>query len=408
MLNTRTNKHQVRFALLLAVFCALGPFTVDMYLSSFPEIMRFFETNASMVQASLTSALIGLSLGQIVIGPLSDVYGRRRPLLFSMILFFLSSAGCAISPYVEIFIILRFIQGFSASAGLVIARAIVRDTYNGTELTKFFALLTTITSVTPLLSPLAGIAVISFTSWIGVFIVTAIIGIYLTIITFWRMKETLPVEQRVSSNFNGLLKNYKTLLQDRKFIGYGLASGFLFAGCFAYISGSPFIYQTIYGVSPQVFSILFALNGVSLMIGAQVVKLQAGRMTSHTIFLIGLSSSFVASLFVLIVVISHGPLAALVISLFLFNVSLGSVGPISFTLAIESQGHIAGSASALLGILPFLLGSITSPLVGIAGEYSALPLGIIIFITSFLAVFFNVVLIKNGKTVPSSKEINVD
>jgi MFS transporter, DHA1 family, multidrug resistance protein len=407
-LNSKTNNHQVRFALLLAVFCALGPFTVDMYLSSFPEIMKFFGTNASMVQASLTSALLGLSLGQIVIGPLSDVHGRRKPLLFSMILFFISSVGCAISPNVEVFILLRFIQGFSASAGLVIARAIVRDLYNGVELTKFFALLTTITSVTPLLSPLAGSAVISFTSWVGAFIVTGIVGIYLTIMTVWKVKETLPIENRISSDFKVSVKNYKTLLQDRKFMGYGLASGILFGGCFAYISGSPFIYQNIYGVSPQMFSILFALNGISLMLGAQFVKRLAGRTTPHTIFQIGLLSSLISSIAVLIVVLSHGPLAALVFSLFLSNASLGIVGPISFTLAIESQGHMAGSASALLGILPFLLGSITSPLVGMAGEYSAIPLGVIIFATSLLAVFFNAVLIKNGKPVPAPQEINLD
>lgn len=400
------NNRPIRFALMLAVFCALGPFTVDMYLSSFPQIMKFFETNASVVQATLTSALMGLSLGQIVIGPLSDVHGRRKPLVFSMILFFLSSVGCAISPNVFIFIALRFIQGFSASAGLVIARAIVRDLYNGDVLTKFFALLTTITSVTPLISPLAGSAVISFTSWVGVFILTGIVGIYLTIMAAWKVKETLSVEQRVSGNFKELLKNYKTLLGSRIFMGYGLASGILFAGVFAYISGSPFIYQKIYGVSPQIFAILFALNGVSLMLGAQLVKRLAGKVTSRSIFLIGLTSSFITSILVLISVFSHAPLFALVISLFLFNSSIGIIGPISFTLAIESQGHIAGSASALLGIMPFLLGSITSPLVGLAGEYSAIPLGVIIFTTSLLAVLVNVVLIRNGKTTSSTEDIN--
>jgi DHA1 family bicyclomycin/chloramphenicol resistance-like MFS transporter len=405
-MENKVNNRPLRFALLLAVFCALGPFTVDMYLSAFPQIMKFFSTNASMVQASLTSALLGLSLGQIVIGPLSDVHGRRKPLLFSMILFFISSVGCAFSPNVETFIVLRFIQGFSASAGLVIARAIVRDLYNGVELTKFFALLTTITSVTPLISPLAGSAVISFTSWVGVFIFTGIVGIYLTIMTVWKIKETLRVEQRVSSNFSELLKNYKTLLLNGTFMGYALASGILFAGVFAYISGSPFIYQKIYGVSSQMFSILFALNGISLMLGAQLVKQLAGRMTERRIFLIGLALSFITSILVLIAVFFHAPLYALVISLFLFNSSIGIIGPISFTLAMESQGHIAGSASALLGIMPFLLGSVTSPLVGLAGEYSAIPLGVIIFTTSLLAVLVNVVLIKNSKTASSSEEIN--
>jgi DHA1 family bicyclomycin/chloramphenicol resistance-like MFS transporter len=405
-MENKVNNRPLRFALLLAAFCALGPFTVDMYLSAFPQIMKIFSTNASMVQASLTSALLGLSLGQIVIGPLSDVHGRRKPLLFSMILFFISSVGCAFSPNVETFIVLRFIQGFSASTGLVIARAIVRDLYNGVELTKFFALLTTITSVTPLISPLAGSAVISFTSWVGVFIFTGIVGIYLTIMTVWKIKETLRVEQRVSSNFSELLKNYKTLLLNGTFMGYALASGILFAGVFAYISGSPFIYQKIYGVSSQMFSILFALNGISLMLGAQLVKQLAGRMTERRIFLIGLALSFITSILVLIAVFFHAPLYALVISLFLFNSSIGIIGPISFTLAMESQGHIAGSASALLGIMPFLLGSVTSPLVGLAGEYSAIPLGVIIFTTSLLAVLVNVVLIKNSKTASSSEEIN--
>ncbi|PFO06609.1 MFS transporter [Bacillus sp. AFS076308] len=406
-MNVKASKHQLSFALMLAVFCALGPFTVDMYLSSFPQIMNSFGTNASMVQMSLTASILGLSIGQMVNGTLSDVHGRRKPLLISMFLYFISSIGCAFAPNIQIFIALRFIQGFVASAGLVISRAIVRDLYSGVELTKFFALLSTITSVTPLLSPLAGSAVTSFTSWIGVFIFTGLLGIYLTIITSWKIKETLPVDKRIQSNYSELLNNYKKLIFDRTFMGYALVSGIIFAGVFAYVSGSPFIYQKVYGVSPQVFSLLFALNGISLMLAAQLTKYLAGRMSPRHIFLIGLWYAFIASLAVLIVVLFHGPLVALVISLFLFNSSNGIIGPISFTLAMESQGHIAGTASALLGILPFLLGSVASPLVGIAGEYSALPLGVIIFTTSLLAVFFNGVLIKKGKVVAStSKKIS--
>ncbi|MFP3126349.1 multidrug effflux MFS transporter [Ectobacillus funiculus] len=403
---SNTNKHQLSVALMLAVFSALGPFTVDMYLSSFPQIMRSFGTNASLVQTSLTASLLGLSIGQIVIGTLSDVHGRRKPLLISMILYFLSSIGCAFAPNIQIFIAFRFIQGFVAAAGLVISRAIVRDLYSGVELTKFFALLTMITSVTPLLSPLAGSAVTSFTSWIGVFIFTGLLGIYLTIITSWKIKETLPADKRIQSNFSELLNNYKKLILNRTFMGYALVSGIIFAGVFAYVSGSPFIYQRIYGVSPQVFSLLFALNGIGLMLASQLTKYLAGRVNPRNILLFGLWLAFAASLAVLIVVLSHGPLFALVISLFIFNASNGIIGPISFTLAMESQGHIAGSASALLGILPFFLGSVTSPLVGMAGEYSALPLGLIIFTSSLLSVFFYVVLIKNGIAVVSSKEIS--
>lgn len=210
-----------------------------------------------------------------------------------------------------------------------------------------------ITSVTPLLSPLAGSAVTSYTSWMGVFIFTGLLGIYLTIITSWKIKETLPMDKRIQSNFSELLNNYKKLTLNRTFMGYALVSGIIFAGVFAYVSGSPFVYQKIYGVSPQVFSLLFALNGIGLILASQLTKYLAGRVNPGNILLFGLWFAFAASLSVLLVVLSHGPLFALVISLFIFNASNGIIGPISFTLAMESQGQIAGSASALLGILPF-------------------------------------------------------
>lgn len=396
-MNNKTNNNPLRFALLLTVFCALGPFTVDMYLSSFPQIMKFFETTPTMVQASLTAGLLGLSLGQVVIGSLSDVHGRRKPLLISMILYFIASISCAFAPSIEIFIALRFIQGFAGSAGLVVARAIARDKFSGIELTKFLAILSTVNSVAPLLSPLAGGVIISYTSWVGVFIFTGFVGIYLTTIVMWKIEETLPVEKRVESNFVELLKNYKTLLLNRTFMGYSLIAGILYGGVFAYIAASPFVFQNIYGVSPQVFSIIFAINGISIMLGAQVVKQLAGRIAENTILKIGMSLNFITSILLVIVVFSHGPLFMLIISLFILNLSMGIIGPISFRLAMESQGHIAGTASALLGILPFLLGSITSPLVGIAGEYSAMPLGIIIFTASVLAIIFQVTLVKKRK-----------
>ncbi|MBS4219992.1 multidrug effflux MFS transporter [Bacillus sp. FJAT-49711] len=397
-------KNPIRFALLLAAFSALGPFTFDMYLPAFPQLTEFFGTNASAIQISITACLLGVGVGQIVMGPLSDVYGRRKPLWIAMIVYALASFGCALSPNIAIFIALRFLQGFAASAGMVISRAIVRDQYSGVELTKFFSLLTMIGNLAPLLAPIAGSAVISFTSWNGVFVFLGLLGIFLTSITTWKLKETLPVEKRVSSNFTELLQNFKTLIQNRIFMGYALAQGIMMAGIFAYISGTPFIYQKIYGVSPQVFAVLFALNGISLIIGAQTVRRLAGRITERRILLIGMSMAFITSAAVLIVVLSHGPLFTLVIPLFFFVASLGLVGPVTFTLAMESQGHIAGSAASLLGVIPFLLGSVTSPLVGIAGELSAIPFGFILFTTSLLAIIAYVVLVKKDKTVETSEK----
>lgn len=398
-MDDKLKKHSLRLALILAAFSALGPFTVDMYLASLPQIMDFFGTNASMIQASLTASLLGLGLGQMVMGPLSDSYGRRTPLLISMMLYIVSSIACAFVPNIESFIVLRFIQGVAASAGLVISRAIARDRYSGVEMTKFISLLTMISNVAPLISPNAGSAVTSFSSWVGVFVFLGLLGILLTGITIWGLEESLPVQYRVPGNFRALMRNYNRLFRDRTFIGYALVNGILFAGVFAFVAGTPFIYQNIFGVSPQLFSILFAMNGLAIMFGSQVVKRVAGRLTERSIFRFGLLLSFISTFAILIAVLSKGSLPAIFVSTFLFAISIGIISPVSVTLAMESHGHIAGSASAVLGTFQFALGAITSPLVGIAGENSAIPFGIVIFTTGLLAIVSYIVLIRKDETV---------
>ena len=402
-MNVKTINRQFLFAFMLSSFSALGPFTVDMYLSALPQMMNNFNTTASLIQASLTASLLGLGLGQLIAGPLSDVHGRRKPLLVSMLLYFFISIACAFSPNIGMFIVLRFIQGFVASAGLVISRAIVRDRYSGVEMVKFMALLTMISNVAPLISPTAGSTVTTFTSWIGVFIFLGFLGLVLTGTTVWGIKETLPVEQRVPGNFKEVLRNYGSLLRDRIFMGYALANGILFSGVFAYVAATPFIYQNMYGISPQLFSVLFALNGLGIILGSQLVKRLAGRMDERRIFRIGLLVAFITTAIVLIVVLVHGPFIALFIAIFLFATAIGMIGPISFTLAMESQGHIAGSAAAVLGTLQFALGAVTSPLVGIAGENSAVPFGITIFMTSILAVISYVILVRRSSTASQYK-----
>ncbi|MCM3728410.1 multidrug effflux MFS transporter [Neobacillus cucumis] len=398
-MKVKTTNRPVLFALMLSAFSALGPFTVDMYLSSLPQMMNDFNTTASSIQASLTASLLGLGVGQLVAGPLSDAHGRRKPLLISMLLYFLISIVCAFSPSVGIFIIFRFIQGFVAAAGLVISRAIVRDRYSGVEMVKFMALLTMISNVAPLISPTAGSVVTTFTSWIGVFIFLGLLGLFLTCITIWGIKESLPARQRVPSNFREVVGNYSSLLRDRSFMGYALVNGILFAGVFAYVAGTPFIYQNMYGISPQLFSVLFALNGVGIILGSQLVKRLAGRMDEHRIFRIGLLLAFITTAAILMVVLVHGPFVALFLAIFLFAAAIGIIGPVSFTLAMESQGHIAGSAAAVLGTLQFALGAVTSPLVGMAGENSAVPFGFTIFMTSILAVISYVILVRRSSTV---------
>ncbi|MBM7568943.1 multidrug effflux MFS transporter [Paenibacillus sacheonensis] len=388
-------------ALLLGLFSTMGPFTIDMYLPAFPEIVKQFDTTASLVQLSLTACLLGLGIGQLVMGSLSDVYGRRNPLLISMAMYVVASLACALSPHIGLLIAFRFVQGFAASAGIVISRAIARDLYSGHELTKFFSMLLLVGNLGPLVAPISGSGVLAVTTWTGVFIALSLLGLYLWAMTKWKLRETLPAERRKPSNFMEQLGNYGSLLRDRQFVGYMLAQGIMIAGVFAYVSGTPFIYQNIYGVSPAVFSILFASNGVSLIIGSTLVGKMAHRVSEHTFLLIGLLMACLAGAVVLFVAIIHGPLFALVIPLFFFVASLGVTSTAAFPLAMETQGHMAGSAAALLGVIPFLLGAIVSPLVGIAGEDTAVPMGIILLGTSVAAMLSYFFLVKKAAGKPN-------
>jgi MFS transporter, DHA1 family, multidrug resistance protein len=391
--NNLAGTKRLQLALLLGSLGLLGPFTIDTYLPSFPTIVKDYDTTASLVQVSLTTCLLGLGLGQLVIGPMSDVQGRRKPLRTFLFLYLIASVICAFAPNIYAFIGARFIQGFAAAGGLVISRAIVRDLYSGRELTKFFSLLMLVGNLGPIVAPIAGAIILAFTDWSGVFLVLSCIGIVLVLMVSWKLEETLPKEKRVPSDFSQVVKNFGSLFRDREFTGYAFTQGLIVAGIFAYVSGIPFVYQNIYGVSPQVFSLLFGVNGVALIIGSQLVGRLADFISEKTFLKIGLFTANIAGAVLLAALLLKAPLIAVAIPIFLFIGSLAVISSTSFTLAMEKQGHIAGSASALLGLLPFVLGSLTAPLVGIAGEYTAIPMGVIMFATSFFAllIYFGVV-----------------
>ena len=380
-----TGKKRIQLAILLGSLGLLGPFTIDTYLPSFPTIVKDFHTTASLVQISLTSCLLGLGLGQLIIGPLSDVKGRKKPLLIFITLYLLASLTCSFAPNIYFLIISRLVQGFAAAGGLVISRAIVRDLFSGKELTKFFTMMVLVGNLGPIVAPIAGGGILAFTNWHGVFVALACVGAVLLFTVTLKLEETLPKEKRVPSNLPQIMKNFGSLFRDRTFMGYALTQGFTTAGIFAYVSGVPFVYQNIYGVTPQQFSFLFGTNGLALIIGSQLVGRLADKVSERTFLKLGLVISNVAGVSLLIALLLKAPLFAVAIPIFFFISSISMIGTTSFALAIETQGHIAGSASALLGLLPFVLGSISAPLVGIAGANSGIPMGVIIFSTSFLA-----------------------
>ncbi|MDN7242467.1 Bcr/CflA family efflux MFS transporter [Planococcus sp. N028] len=391
-----TGFKRARFVLLLGALTSLIPFTIDMYLPAFPSLAKVFETNASAVQLSLTACLLGLAVGQLIAGTLSDMQGRRKPLIISLIVYVLASAACMFAPNIGIFIALRFAQGFAASAGLVISRAIVRDVSSGAELTRLFALLMVVNNLVPLLAPSVGSGVLIFGDWKGIFLALSVLGLVLLLITAFRMAESLPPHKRIPSNWKSTFSNFAIILKDRQFTGYALAQGFLIGGVFAYVAGTPFIYQNIYGVSPQVFSLLFGMNGIGLIIGSYAVGRFSYIISEKRFLETALYAATLSGAVLLAVILADGPLWAVVIPIFFFVTTIGVVGTSSFALAMETQSHAAGSASALLGLLPFILGALTAPLVGIAGEETAIPMGLTIFSMCLIALLAYQFLAKNA------------
>lgn len=387
---------RARFVLLLGALTSLIPFTIDMYLPAFPILANVFDTTASSVQLSLTASLLGLAFGQLFAGALSDMHGRRKPLIISLAIYVIASAACIFAPNIFIFILMRFAQGFAASAGLVISRAIVRDVSSGAELTRLFALLMVVNNLVPMLAPSVGSGVLLFSDWKGIFLTLSFLGLILLLITAFRLEESLPAERRIPSNVLSTIGSFSTILKNKQFTGYALSQGLLIGGVFAYVSGTPFIYQNIYGVSPQVFSLLFGMNGIGLIIGSYAVGRFAYRISEKKFLEMALYTAVAAGAVLLAVVSFNGPLWAVVVPIFFFVTAIGVVGTSSFTLAMESQAHAAGSASALLGLLPFILGAATAPLVGIAGEETAVPMGLVIFTMCLLALLAYLFLAKNA------------
>lgn len=383
----RINKSKrLWMAIVLGSFAAIAPLSTDMYLPSLPALAEDLQSNTSVAQLTLTANLLGLGLGQLWLGLLSDQRGRRMPLIISLSVYCLSSVLCTAAPSIELLILLRFIQGVSGAGGMVISRAIVRDIYSGSELTKFFSLLMLINGAAPILAPVVGGQLLQFTSWRGIFIVLSILGILMVAAAIFSIQETLSQENRIAGGLKSTLLTLKNLLRDRIFIGYVLTQGFVLAAMFAYISGSPFVIQNIYGASPQMFSLIFAINGLGIIMASQTTGRLAGRIKEKTLLKFGLCvATFGGVLLVMMLSLGVG-LIGVLLSLFFVVSSVGIVGTTVFSLAMESQGKSAGSAAALLGLMPFILGSIVAPLTGIGNGQSVWPMATIILVCEGIAV----------------------
>ncbi|WP_310237361.1 multidrug effflux MFS transporter [Brevibacillus nitrificans] len=389
-----SRSRRLGIAAILGSLSAFGPLSLDMYLPALPMLETDLQTTTSMAQMSLTACLIGLSVGQLFAGPLSDVQGRRKPLLFGLVLYALSSFLCAVAPSIWTFLLLRLVQGMAGSAGIVIARATVRDMYAGTELTKFFALLMLINGIAPIAAPIVGGQLLQVTSWHGVFVVLALIGVIMFFTVMFGLPETLPAEKRSKGGLGNTLTTFKNLVKDRTFMGYALSQGLVTAAMFAYISGSPFVFQEIFGVSPQMFSLIFAVNGIGIIIASQITGKLAGKVKETKLFVTGISIAAIAGITLLAMILLGAGLFPVLVPLFFTVSCVGIVGATGFSLAMANQSKAAGSASALQGLISFIGGGIVAPLVGLGGSSTAVPMGLVIAATTIGATLCYVFMIR--------------
>ncbi|GAA3495870.1 multidrug effflux MFS transporter [Streptomyces prasinosporus] len=375
---------------LLGGLTATPPLAMDMYLPALPEVTRSLHAPAATVQLTLTACLAGMALGQLVVGPMSDRWGRRRPLLAGLAVYVVATALCAFAPTVELLVACRLAQGLAGAAGIVIARAVVRDLYDGMAMARFFSTLMLISGVAPIVAPLIGGQILRVTDWRGVFAVLTVVGVLLTVLVWARLPETLAPADRHGGGVGEALGSMRRLLADRPFTGYMLTGSFAFASLFAYVAASPFVVQEIYGASPQTFSLLFGLNSIGLVVMGQVNgKLLVGRVRLDRVLGIGLGVVVVAAVALLLMalgVFGETGLAPVAAALFVLMSAMGVTLPNTQTLALMRTRRAAGAASALLGTVSFLVGAIATPLVGIAGEDTAVPMAVVQLVCALVAL----------------------
>ncbi|MFY0527475.1 Bcr/CflA family multidrug efflux MFS transporter [Archangium gephyra] len=371
-----------RRALLLFVLgtlTAFGPLSIDMYLPSLPSIQEDLGTSASLVQLTLAAFMAGLGMGQFMYGPLSDRFGRRRPLIAGIVLYILASAACVFAPSAHWLIALRFLQALGGAAGAVIARAIVRDLYSGREIARVLSLLMLIMGAAPILAPLLGGQVLQVAGWRAIFGVLAVLGLVALVLTLVAIPGVSPHTRRPGASSLGT--NLRVLFSDRRFLTATFAGGFAQSGMFAYISGSPFVFMDVLHVSPERFAWLFAANAFGLIGASQLNRrLLARRSPERITVWASLFMVLMGATLLVLAVSGLGRVYTLAPALFLFISSIGFVTPNAAALALEDHGARAGVASAVLGSLQFAVSAAASACVGLLNDGSMLPMAAVMAI----------------------------
>jgi DHA1 family bicyclomycin/chloramphenicol resistance-like MFS transporter len=375
-----------RLALMLGAFVALGPLTIDMYLPALPTIREQLGASSATVQLTLTGTLVGLALGQLVIGPLSDALGRRRPLLAGTALHVVASLLVLVAPNIAVLGVLRVLQGVGTAATAVVALAIVRDLFEGRAAATMLSRLFLVMGVAPVLAPTIGGEILRFTSWRGVFAVLAVYGLVVLAVGALALRETLPAARRHRGGIADSLRTYGSLFRDRRYVGLILVAGLTMAALFTYVSGSSFVYQQEFGLDEQQFGMLFGAGAVWLISGTQLNPVLLRRWSPAQILVTATIAGTTAGAVLLTLALADiGGLAGIVAPLWAVLFAAGVALPNAPALALAEYGESAGSAAALLGAVQFGVGAAVSPLVGLLGN-DAVAMGAVIVTALLLAV----------------------
>jgi len=386
----------LRLVVVLAGLSAFAPLITDLYLPALPDISRGLGATASSVEVTLTACVVGIAVGQLLVGPLSDAVGRRRPLIAGLLLFIASSLACAAARSIAVLDIFRLLQGVAGATGIVIARAMVRDMYSGLDAARLYAALSSVIPLAPILAPTAGGIILLVTSWRGIFAFQAILGLALLAASAFVTRETLPPALRHPGSGSSALATYRDLLRSRHYSRV-LASGSLgFAGFFAYVSASAFVYQSVLGFSAQAFGLLFAVNGMGLLatnvFNARLIRSVPVERMLH----IGLRAIAVSGVLTAVSAVAGLGAWALLPLMFVTVCCVGLIVSNSIALSMALERHRAGSAAALFGAAQFVTGAAVAPLVGVAGA-SAVPMGIVMAVSGVSAMMI-------GETVHAPAE----
>jgi DHA1 family bicyclomycin/chloramphenicol resistance-like MFS transporter len=376
-----------RLLLTLALLTGIAPFATDMYLSSFPEMAADLGTSASGIQATLMAFLVGLALGQLVIGPVSDQRGRRRLLLLGTAVAVLASIGCALAPSVGVLVAARFVQGLAGAAGIVLARAVVTDVARGAAVARAYSMLMVVQGVAPVVAPLVGSALAVAAGWRSVFWVLAALCAVMFVASLVVVHETHPEHRRASGGAARLRADIGTVLRDRAFVAYLLTFVFAFGAFFAYISASPFVLQTMLGLTTGQYSLAFAVNALGIMVASAAAGQLVDRVGARRLVRVGGAIMLVASVGLLALAATGSvTLWPVLVAFFLLVVALGLIAGNATMLAMQQVPEASGSASAVLGSLQFLLAAAAAPLVGVGGAGTALPMALTMTVCSVVVV----------------------